>query len=302
MKKLCALLAMFLAAVLWGFAFSAQSSGMKFVGAMQFVALRSIVGVMALTVVIAVGDLVLHKRITLWGAAANLPARRSLISGGLLCGVAISSASIFQQLGLLYVSAGKTGFLTALYRIMVPLLGIFCKRRTSVLLWGAVVLALSGAYLLCGGVAHIGIGEVCVIICALLFAVHIMLIDHFAKECDCVRLSCVQFMAATVAAVIASLIFREEWVWNKIVASLPFWVYCGIGSSAIAFTLQMFAQKHLHPASAALIMSLESVFGVLGGWLFLNEMLSLREAVGCGIILLAVILTQLPERKKTPAA
>ena len=302
MKKFYAVLAMLVATVLWGFAFSAQANGMKHVGALLFVALRSVVGVAALAWVIIVVELLKYRKVSFWGNAETVQARKSLLYGGLFCGLIIGAASTFQQLGLLYVSAGKTGFLTALYIIMVPLLGIFFKRKTPLLLWVAVFAALSGAYLLCGGAGTVGKGEIFILICALLFALHIMVIDHYAPHCDCVRLSCLQFAVAAAATALASLAFAEPWVWYAVTASLPYWVFCGVGSSAIAFTLQMVAQKYLHPTTAALLMSLESVFGVLGGWLFLNEMLSLREAVGCGIILLAVILTQLPERKKTPAA
>ena len=302
MKKFYAVLAMLIATVLWGFAFSAQANGMKHVGALLFVALRSVVGVAALAGVIIVLDVIKYRKVSFWGNAETVQARKSLLYGGLFCGLIIGAASTFQQLGLLYVSAGKTGFLTALYIIMVPLLGIFFKRKTPLLLWVAVFAALSGAYLLCGGAGTVGKGEIFVLICALLFALHIMVIDHYAPHCDCVRLSCLQFAVAAAATALASLAFSEPWIWHDITASLPYWVFCGVGSSAIAFTLQMVAQKYLHPTVAALLMSLESVFAVLGGWLFLNEMLSLREAVGCGIILLAVILTQLPERKKTPAA
>ncbi len=302
MKKFYAVLAMLIATVLWGFAFSAQANGMKHVGALLFVALRSVVGVAALAGVIIVVELIKYRKVSFWGNAETVQARKSLLYGGLFCGLIIGAASTFQQLGLLYVSAGKTGFLTALYIIMVPLLGIFFKRKTPLLLWIAVFAALSGAYLLCGGAGTVGKGEIFVLICALLFALHIMVIDHYAPHCDCVRLSCLQFAVAAAATALASLAFSEPWIWHDITASLPYWVFCGVGSSAIAFTLQMVAQKYLHPTVAALLMSLESVFAVLGGWLFLNEMLSLREAVGCGIILLAVILTQLPERKKTPAA
>ena len=296
MKKFYAVLAMLTATMLWGFAFSAQASGMKYVGPLLFVALRSIVGVAALAFTAMIFDLVRFRRVTLWGGAKSSCERKFLLSGGVFCGLLICAASTFQQLGLLHVSAGKTGFLTALYIMIVPLLGVFFKRKTPLILWGAILLALAGTYLLCGGISAIGIGELFVVICALLFALHIMVIDHYAPHCDCVRLSCIQFMAAAVAAAIVSLIFAEPWVWQEIAASWPFWVYCGIGSSAIAFTLQMVAQKYMHPATAALIMSLESVFGVLGGWLFLHEVLSLRELSGCAVILLAVIITQLPQR------
>ena len=298
MKKLYAVLAMLLATVLWGFAFSAQSRGMDHVGPLLFVALRSIVGVAALGITAMCFDLVRFKRITFWGGAETAQQRKFLLAGGVYCGLIISAASTFQQLGLIHVTAGKTGFLTALYIIIVPLLGIFFKRRTSLLQWGAVLISLAGAYLLCGGTSSLGWGEICVIICALFFALHIMVIDHYAPGCDCVRLSCIQFMTAAVAAAIFSQIFSEPWIWQEIVASLPFWVFCGVGSSAMAFTLQMVAQKYLHPVTAALIMSLESVFGVLGGWLFLSETLSGRELLGCCVIFIAVIAAQIPVHRK----
>ena len=288
---------MLIATVLWGFAFSAQACGMKHVGAMLFVSLRSVVGVLALSVTIMFFDLVRYKRLTFWGSARSIQEKKNLLAGGVFCGLVICAASVFQQLGLLYVSAGKTGFLTALYIIMVPLLGWFFKRKTPVFMWFAVAAALLGTYLLCGGIGSVGWGEMFVIICALLFALHIMVIDHYAPHCDCVRLSCIQFAVAAVAALLASLIFGEAWQWPEITLSLPYWVYCGVGSSAIAFTLQMVSQKYLHPVAATLLMSLESVFGVLGGWLFLHEILSWRELAGCGIILAAVIIAQMPDRK-----
>lgn len=298
MKKICALSAMLFATVLWGFAFTAQSRGMDHVGALLFVMLRSIVGAVTLALVIMIFDFCKCRNFSFWGSAQTLQARRDLWLGGMFCGLIIAAASTFQQLGLLKVSAGKTGFLTALYILMVPLLGIFFKRRTSTVLWCAVLMALGGAYLLCGGIGKVGIGEVCVIICALLFAVHILVIDHYVARCDCVRLSCLQFAFAAAASAAASLAFREPWIFDEIIKSLPFWGFCGIGSSAIAFTLQMFAQKYLHPVTAALIMSLESVFAVLGGWLFLHEVLSVKEFAGCAVILLAVIFAQLPVKQK----
>ena len=297
MKKFYAVLAMLLATVLWGFAFSAQSRGMDSVGPLLFVALRSIVGVAALCITAACFDLARFKRITFWGSARTAGERKFLLAGGVYCGLIISAASTFQQLGLIHVTAGKTGFLTALYIIIVPLLGGFFKRKTSFLQWAAVLTALAGAYLLCGGIGAVGWSEIWVVICALFFALHIMVIDHYAPSCDCVRLSCIQFMTAAAAAAIFSLIFAEPWIWQDIVAALPFWVYCGVGSSAIAFTLQMAAQKYLHPVTAALIMSLESVFGVLGGWLFLHETLSAAELLGCSVIFIAVIFAQLPTRR-----
>ena len=287
-------MAMLTATVLWGVAFSAQSSGMKFVEPMIFTSLRSLVGVLSLIVVIMVFDLCTEKRLTVWGSAKSKAEQRELLLGGLWCGLVISAASVCQQYGLKYTTAGKTGFLTALYIVFVPLLGIFLGRKTTPVLWLAVGLALGGSYLLCGGIGNVGKGEWFVIACAVLYSVHIMVIDRYAAKCDCIRLSCLQFMVATVMTALASRLSGEPWVLEKITAALPFWVFCGVGSSAIAFTLQMVSQKYLHPVTATLLMSLESVFAVLGGWLFLKEILSARELAGCAVIFAAIILSQLP--------
>ena len=294
MRKFWGSAAMITATVLWGVSFSAQSSGMRFVEPILFTTLRSLVGFLALAAVIVVTDLCRGKRISLWGDAQSKTAQKELIAGGVWCGIVLAAASICQQYGLKYTSAGKTGFLTALYIVIVPLLGIFFKRKTSPLLWAATVLALGGSYLLCGGISNIGLGESFVIICAVIYSVHIMVIDHYAARCDCVRLSCIQFLVTTILAFSASLISREPWVAEKITASLPFWIFCGVGSSAIAFTLQMVAQKYLHPVTATLLMSLESVFAVLGGWIFLKERLTSGELTGCAVIFAAIILSQLP--------
>lgn len=294
MQKFWGCTAMIIATVIWGFAFSAQSSGMKFVGPLLFVALRSVVGVLALILVCMVFDLFREKRLSIWGAAVAKEDRRFLLTGGFYCGLAITAASICQQWGLKYVSAGKTGFLTALYIVIVPIVGIFFKRKTTLALWIAVLLALSGSYLLCGSVDEIGLGELLVIACALLYSVHILVIDHYAPKCDCVRLSCIQFAVAGVLCSAASLLVGEQWVMQNIIGSLPFWIFCGVGSSAIAFTLQMVCQKYVHPVTASLLMSLESVFAVIGGWLFLQERLSMRELLGCAVIMLAIVLAQIP--------
>ena len=298
MKKLIGSSSMIIATVLWGVAFSAQSTGMKFVEPMLFTALRSLVGVIALIAVIMAIDLFREKRFSLWGSAGTAAERRELVAGGIYCGIVIAAASVCQQSGLKYTTAGKTGFLTALYIVIVPVLGIFFKRKTSPLLCVAVALSLFGSYLLCGGVGSIGKGEWFVIACAFIYSIHIMVIDRYAAKCDCVRLSCIQFMVATVLAASASLLVEEPWTAENIRLSMPFWIFCGIGSSAIAFTLQMIAQKYLHPVTATLLMSLESVFAVLGGWIFLKEILSPRELAGCAIIFAAVIITQIPLKKK----
>ena len=292
MKKFWGSLAMLIATVLWGISFSAQSTGMRFVEPMLFTAFRSAVAVIALSVVIMIFDLVRFKRLTVWGDAGTPEARRDLLWGGLWCGIVISAASICQQFGLKYTSAGKTGFLTALYIVIVPVMGLFFKRKSSWILWVAVALALVGSWLLCGGISSVGKGEIFVIVCAFIYSIHIMVIDHYAAKCDCVRLSVLQFAVATVLASIASPVAGEPWIAKDIAATAPYWLFCGICASAIAFTLQMVAQKYLHPVTATLLMSLESVFAALGGWIFLHEVLSVRELTGCAIIFAAVITAQ----------
>ncbi len=297
-KKLWGSVAMIIATILWGVAFSAQSRGMDYLDPMVFTALRSVVGVAALIVVIMILDLFREKRLSVWGRAKEAADKKELLIGGWWCGVVLAFASVMQQYGVKYTSAGKTGFLTALYIVIVPVLGIFLKKKTSWLLWIAVALAMFGAYLLCGGINSINKGEWFVIGCAFIYSLHILVIDRYAAKCDCVRLSCIQFITAAVLTAAGALIFREPWSCDAVVLSLPFWVFCGVGSSAVAFTLQMVAQKYLHPVTATLLMSLESVFAVLGGWIFLSEVLSPMELTGCGVIFIAVIISQIPLPEK----
>ena len=185
--------------------------------------------------------------------------------------------------------------------MIVPLLGLCFGRRTTPVLWLAVALALAGSYLLCGGVSGVGRGELLILACALLSAVYILIVDFYAPKCDCVHLSCIQFFVAAVAAAVGSALLRERWSFDGMSGAAPFLLYCGLGSSALAFTLQIAAQRYLHPVTASLLMSLESVFAVLGGWLFLGEALPARELAGCGTIFAAVVLAQLPARPRKNA-
>ena len=292
MGKMFGTIAMLIATVIWGTAFSAQSRGADLMNPMFFIMMRSIVGTAALALIIMVIDLFRFKRMSFWGGAKTPAERKNLLVGGFLCGLVITTASFLQQCGVRYISAGKTGFLTALYIIIVPILGICFKRKTSSVLWLAVMLAMYGTWLLCGGIGTLGIGEWLVISCAAVYSLHILVIDHYAPKCDCVRLSCMQFFTAAVLSGSVSLILRESSA--GLAEALPFWLFCGIGSSAIAFTLQMVAQKYLHPVTATLLMSLESVFAVIGGWLFLQEQLTAKELIGCGVIFLAILLAQIP--------
>ena len=301
MKTFWSASAMVAATIIWGFAFSAQSSGMRFIDPMLFTALRSLTGAVSLVPIILLADWFSVKKISLWGSAQKKTAQKELLWGGFWCGIVIAAASICQQIGLKYTSAGKTGFLTALYIIIVPLLGIFIKKKIAVSHWIAVSLALLGSYLLCGGITSIGKGELFVILCAFIYSIHILVIDHYAPKCDCIRLSFIQFIIATPIAFAASAICQEPCLLDGIMAAAPFWFFCGIGSSAIAFTLQMISQKHLHPVTASLLMSLESVFALLGGWLFLHESLSRQELLGCLFIFSSLTLPAFCHEKKSLA-
>ena len=294
MKKLWGAAAMVAATILWGASFSAQSRGVRFVDPMLFTALRSILGALALAVTAALSDLRGKKRITPWGDAVTPEARKTLLVGGVWCGLFLAVAGTLQQYGMKYTTAAKAGFLTTLYIVFVPLLGIFFRRRASQLLWFAAALALTGTYLLCGGASDIGAGEWLVISCAVVFSGHIMVIDRYAPRCDCIRLSCLQFAVTGALTLAASFALRLPWDAEALRDALPYLLDTGIASSAVAFTLQMVAQKYLHPVAATLLMSLESVFAALGGWIFLGQKLSGRELAGCAVIFFAAILAQLP--------
>ena len=294
MNKFWGAAAMIAATILWGASFSAQSRGIRFVDPLLFTALRSLLGALALALTAALFDLRRDKRISLWGDADTPEARKRLVAGGLWCGLFLAVAGTLQQYGLKYTTAAKAGFLTTLYIVIVPLLGIFFKRSTSLLRWFAAAAALTGTYLLCGGIGEIGKGEWFVISCAFVFSGHILVIDRYAPRCDCVRLSCIQFAVTAALTFAATLVMRTSWSMSAIRDALPYLLYTGIASSAVAFTLQMVSQKYLHPVAATLLMSLESVFAALGGWIFLHQGLSLREFAGCAVIFAAAVLAQLP--------
>lgn len=303
MKKLRGSVAMIAATILWGASFSAQSCGVRFVDPMLFTALRSILGALALAVTAALFDLRREGRVSWWGSAKTVAARKTLLAGGAWCGVILAVAGTLQQYGMKYTTAAKAGFLTALYIVIVPIFGmLFFGRRTSGFLWFAALLALTGAYLLCGGVGTVGRGEWFVIGCAIIFSLHILVIDRYAPECDCVRLSCLQFAIAAVLNLVGTTVIRAPWEPDALADALPYLLYAGIASSAVAFTLQMVAQKYLHPVAASLLMSLESVFAALGGWIFLRETLSRRELAGCAVIFFAAILAQLPPPRRPRGA
>ena len=243
----------------------------------------------------------------LLGTAMLLPAflpfrpkpDKSLFTGGFLCGICLAGGEILQQFGLLYTSAGKAGFLTALYVIMIPVIGVFINKKSNWKIWCASVLSVVGAYLLCsdGTLETIGnLGDLLMIFCALFFAFQFIAIAKFAPKADALQLSAVQFFTVAVISGIATLFSGETCTLSGIIATVKPLLFCGIIAIGFACTVQVAAQKYVHPATCSIILSTASVFAVFWGWLTLNEKYSIANLIGCAIIFSAVLLVQLPSK------
>ena len=288
-----------LTAFIWGVAFVAQSVGMDYVGPLTFNASRFIIGAIFLIPCIAFLDKLKEKENQ--AACKNIPAapqnKKVLITGGICCGIAIAAASTLQQYGIAYTTVGKAGFITALYIVIVPILGIFLKKKPRLIIWLSVLLALVGLYFLCmTDSLSFSKGDTLVLLCAFVFSLHIMIIDHFSPMVDGVRMSCIQFAVAGILCGIPALIFEHPTFSSLIAAWAPI-LYAGILSCGVAYTLQIVAQKNYDPTVASLLLSLESVFSVLAGWVILHQALSPREIFGCVLVFIAIILVQLPTPK-----
>lgn len=205
---------------------------------------------------------------------------------------------MFQQAGILYTTVGKAGFLTALYVVLVPLLGLFLGQKTQGRVWIAALTAMAGFWFLSVTEGfQIAFGDILLVICSLLFAGHILVIDRVGDGCDGVRLSCIQFFTASALCLIPMLVIEHPQPAAIMDAAIPV-LYAGVLSSGVGYTLQIIGQKGTDPAVAGMILSLESVFSALAGFVILHQVLSLRELLGCALVFCAVILAQLPERKK----
>lgn len=285
-------LLLFLAACIWGFAFVAQSVGMDYMGPYTFNGARFLIGGLVLLPLVFVR--IRKKRNT-----PEAVKRRITITGGICCGLAICAASLFQQFGILHTTVGKAGFITTLYIVIVPVLGIFMRKKIQGKIWIAVLMAVAGMYLLCITESFsIGRGDALVCVCALLFSVHILVIDYFAPKTDGVALSCIQFFTAGVICTMGALC-TEQPSWEQLAAGALPVLYAGAMSCGIAYTLQIIGQKNMEPAAASLILSMESVISVLAGWLILGQAMSLKELAGCVLVFAAVILVQLQEKPKS---
>ena len=291
LKRFRGSIMLLLAAIIWGTAFVAQSKGMDYVEPFTYNSIRTLIGGIALFPVNAV----LSKRSSLH----SVTHRKVSIIGGICCGIILFAASSFQQLGISMTTAGKAGFITALYVIIVPVSGLFFGKRPHIKIWVCAAVAVAGFYLLCVK-KHFTIsdGDIYVLISAFFYAFHIIAIDHFnARKADCMLMSCIQFFTAGTIMAICMFIFEAPSLENVLEARYTI-LYTGIMSCAVAYTLQIAGQKYTEPSVATLIMSLESVFAALSGWLILHEKLSIREIIGCIFVFSAVIAAQYERKNK----
>lgn len=286
-----------IAALLWGTTFVAQSEGTDLVDPFTYLASRSYIGCIVLIPVIMFMD-ALKKRNGTY-KKADKTENKMLLKGGVLCGIVLCAASGFQQFGMwLDASAGDAGFITALYILIVPVMGLFFKKKVGVKVWVGVVIALLGLYLLTEKFSF-NAGTLMVLVCAFVFAVHIMVIDYFSPKVDGVRLSCIQFFVTAILATVLMFIFEKPSLNAIIDAAIPI-LYAGVMSSGIAYTLQIVGQKYTDPTVASMIMSLESVFALLSGMIIQPEQnpFKLIKIMGCAAIFVAIIIAQLPDKKK----
>ena len=282
-----------LAAMIWGFAFSAQKSADS-VPAFTLGMARSFLAGVFLIFIILIFDKIFHTGRTLI-SKRGVDFSKSELIGGVICGVVLALASFLQQYGINSgAEAGKASFITALYVVLVPVYALVLKKKAPLNVWISIAIAVVGFYFLCiTGDLKISLPDLYVLLCALIFPIHILTIDVFSPKCDGVRLSCIQFFTAGVVNLIFALILESpvslSAVWDAILPIL----FLGIGSSGIAYTLQILGQRGANPAAASILLSMESVFGVLGSSLFLGEKMSEREYIGCTVVFIAVILSQL---------
>ena len=286
-----------LAALIWGTAFVAQSVSAGYVPPLTFGAVRCSMAFAALALGFGVVRLVQKKKAPeKVEPLANSP--KDLVLGGICCGVALATASFLQQSGISGgTSAGKAGFITALYIVLVPILGLFLHKKVTVAVWISVALAAVGLYFLCMNEAlTIEKSDLMVILCSLAFAVHILVIDHFSPLVDGVKMSCIQFFVCGILSGIPALLFEKPDLTDILAAKVPV-LYAGIMSCGVAYTLQIIGQKNMNPTVASLILSLESCISVIAGWLILGQNLNSREIGGCILMFGAIILAQLPQKE-----
>ena len=286
-------LLLILASIIWGCAFVAQNVGMNYIGPWTFSTIRFLIAGFSLLAIIPILD----KKRTHVIRPKTKEEKMKLLLGSLLCGLALSIGSIVQQIAMLTVPVAKAGFLTTLYVLFVPMITLLFGKKIPLKVWIGIAMALFGLYLLSmAGNLAIGIGEILLILAAFLFAIHIIIIGHFSTRVDPVRLSCGQLLIGGFATVIPMIVIEKPTMGSILAAYIPL-LYTGIFSSCVAYTLQIFAQKEANPTIAGMLLSLESVFAALAGYLILHQVLNTRELIGCVVIFIAIVIAQLPDRR-----
>lgn len=281
-----------LTALIWGTSFVTQSIGANYMEPFSFNGARFLIGAIVLLPLIGF-------RARKQSAHSD---HKSPLLGGILCGIVLVAAAAFQQIGISGTTAGKAGFITTLYIIIVPLVGIILGRSVPWLIWICLVIATCGLYLLCINESFtLSEGDAYVLVSAFFFSLHILLIDHFSPHTDGLSLSCIQFFVCSLLSGIIAFTFESPSLSSAFEAAVPL-LYLGVMSCGVAYTLQVIGQKYVNPVIASLILSLEAVFAVLAGWAILNETLSVRESMGCLLILGAIALTQLPALTKNKSS
>lgn len=304
---------LFLTAMIWGAAFVSQSVSMDYIGPFTFICLRSVIGGLFLIPVIIVLDGIRKKSQNESADVVNSEnilhieteekqrlswKNKQLIEGGIVCGIFLFFANCFQQTGIQYTTVGKAGFITTFYIIIVPLIGLFFKKYCGILTWISVVIALAGLYFLCiTQKLTIQRGDALILCCSVLYAGQILAIDHYNPFVDGVKMSCIQFLTGGILGAVFMLLFENPSIAMILSAAGPI-LYTGIMSTGVGYTLQIVGQKGLNPTVAALILSLESVFSALSGYVFLHQVLTTRELIGCVLMFIAIVLAQLPDIRR----
>ena len=299
-KRLQGTLILALAALVWGISFVSQSESMNYIEPNTFNGIRTLLGCISLLPVILVLDMQKKKKDTY--TPMSKTQKTDLIKGGIACGIFLCIASTIQTYGLKYTTAGKSGFITALYMIFVPIVSVFLGKKIRPAVVISILIALVGMYFLCikKGSFEINKGDELTLICSIVFTFHILTIDHFSAKVDGVRLSCMQFLVGGTINTIIMFLFENPQLDLILKCTIPI-LYSGLMSCGVAYTFQIIGQKYAEPTVASLVMSLESVFAAIAGWILLSEAMDIREITGCALMFAAIVLVQLPEKQPDTA-
>ncbi|MBP3644796.1 MAG: DMT family transporter [Clostridia bacterium] len=287
---------LFATALIWGFGFVAMDQGAEVLEPVSFNALRMALAALSILPLVLWID---HKGQGVRWKSMNLHQKKTLLCGGFWCGVMLAMGAVIQQFALEQgIEVGKAGFIAALYIIFVPLSGVFRRKKLSVLVWIAVVFSTIGLYFLCiqGGFS-LAPADSLMIVSSMFYAGHILVIDHYSQRTDCVKMSLIQFITTALICGVISAV-TEHTTWQAVQAGALPLLYVGVLGSGVAYTMQILGQKDANPTVSSLILSLESVFAVLAGWVLLGDMLSGRELFGCVMMMTGIVLAQLPQPKE----